>query len=100
MKLIGDDDLSLDNMIPVTFGNPSVVTVLKRDHTPHLIDISGCSVHMVYNAVKGALNKLDLSNELEEFVQDVSSFMKSHVSLIDEFSELQEELELTQHRIF
>ena len=51
------------------------------------------------NAVKGALEKLDLYDDLEEFVQDVSSFMKSHISLTEEFSALQEELELSQHRV-
>ena len=91
-------------MIQVMSDSPSVlrgvlngvVTVLKRDNAPHLIDISGCSLHTVSNAVKGALDKLELSNELEEFVQDVSSFLKSHVSLTDEFAHLQEEMELTQ----
>ena len=107
LKLLRDDDLPLDNLIQIMSDSPSVmrgavrgvVTVIKRDHAPHLIDISGCSLHTVSNAVKGALEKLDLYDELEEFVQDVSSFMKSHISLTDEFSVLQEELELSQHRV-
>ncbi len=102
----GDDDLSFDNMIQVMSDSLSVmrgalngvVTVLKHEHAPHLIMISGCPLHTVNIAINGALDKLDLSNDLKEKVLDVSSFMKSHVYVSDEFSELQEELELMQHR--
>ena len=57
VKQFRDDDLSFDNVIQVMSDSPSamrgvlngVVTVLKRDNAPHLIDISGCSLRTVSN---------------------------------------------------
>ena len=76
-----------------------VITPITRKYAPHLIDLGGCSLHYVSNAVKNATQKLYKAEEVEEFLQDICSFFSFHVEFAEEFRELQEELEIPQHRL-
>ena len=58
-----------------------VITQLKSKYADHLIDIGGCSLHHVSNAIKNSLPELHNSEELEDFLQNVSSFFTFHVVL-------------------
>ena len=76
-----------------------VVTQLKSKYADHLIDIGGCSLHHVSNAIKNSLPELHNSEELEDFLQNVSSFFTFHVEFCEKFSHIQEIFDLKKHRI-
>ena len=73
VNIIRENNLSFDNLIHVMTDNPNVmrgqfkgvVTKIKSEHANHLVDIGGCSLHQVSNAVKNSLPELYLCNELE-----------------------------------
>ena len=99
--------ISFDNCIHVMTDNPNVmrgqfkgvVTQLKVEHASHLVDIGGCSLHHVSNAVKNCLPELYLCNELEDFLQDVSAFFSFHVEFSEIFSHIQDIFNLEKHQI-
>ena len=102
-----DNKLSYDNLIQIMSDNCNVmrgvhngvVTQLKDKHAKHVIDIGGCSLHHISNACKHALKELFRFEELEEFVQDTSTFFSNHVHYVDKLKELQKALELEEHKI-
>ena len=51
-----------------------LVTQMKSKYAVHMIDIGGCSLHHVHNAIKTSLPELHDYEELEDFLQDVSAF--------------------------
>ena len=51
-----------------------------------MLDVGGCSLHFISNAVSYGTGKL--GEELEEFLVDVHSFFKHRVSKCDEFYEI------------
>ena len=76
------------------------VTQIKDRYAKHLVDIGGCSLHHVTNAYEQALKKLYRFEELEDFVQDVSSFFSFHIEFAEKLEELQQVLDLSKHRFF
>ncbi|CAL4071546.1 unnamed protein product [Meganyctiphanes norvegica] len=76
-----------------------VVTQIKSKHANHLVDIGGCSLHHISNAVKNNLPELYLCNDLEDFLQDVSTFFSLHVEFCDTFSHIQEIFNLEKHQL-
>ena len=76
-----------------------VVTKIKSEHANHLVDIGGCSLHQVSNAVKNSLPELYLCNELEEFLQDISTFFKHHVAFCEPFSHIQDIFDIPEHQL-
>ena len=77
-----ENELSFDNCIQIMSDNASVnrgchngaITQIKNTYAKHLVDIGGCSLHHISNACEHGLKKLYRFHEIEEFVQDVSSF--------------------------
>ena len=101
-----EHDVPYENLIQVMSDSPSVmrgkyngvITKLK-ENAPHIIDLGGCSLHHVSNSVKNATEKLYKADEIDEFLHDVCSFFSRHVQFAEEFSELQEELQIPQHQL-
>lgn len=102
-----EHDVPFGNLIQIMSDSPNVmrgdykgvITQITKKYAPHLVDLGGCSLHYVSNAVKNATHKLYKAEEVEEFLQDTSSFFSFHVEFAEEFSELQEELEIPKHRL-
>ena len=76
-----------------------VVTKIKSEYASHLIDIGGCSLHQISNAVKNSLSELYLCNDLEDFLQDISAFFSFHVEFCEPFSHIQEVFSLEKHQL-
>ena len=82
VDIIRKNNLCFDNLIHIMTDNPNVmrglysgvVTQIKLNHASHMVDIGGCSLHHISNAVKNSLPELYLCNEIEDFLQDVSAF--------------------------
>lgn len=102
-----EHDVPFDNLLQIMSDSPNVmrgdhkgvIAQITKKYAPHLIDLGGCSLHHVSNAVKNATPKLHKAEKIEEFLQDTSSFFSFHVEFANEFSDLQEELEIDQHRL-
>ena len=101
-----EHDVPYKNLIQIMSDSPSVmrgpytgVITQMKENAPHLIDLGGCSLHHVSNAVKNATEKLYKAEDIEEFLQDVSTFFSFHVEFAEEFSHLQEELQIPMHRL-
>ena len=79
-------NLPFDNLIQIMSDNASVmrgcykgaINQIKTKHAKRLIDIGGCSLHHVANAVEHASKHLFKYEETEDFVQDVSAFFSYH----------------------
>lgn len=107
VNTIRSNNLSFDNLIQVMTDNPNVmrgihtgvVTTLRNEYASHLIDIGGCSLHHISNTIKNSLPELYQSNELDNYLQDVSAFFSFHVEFVDEFSEIQDIFDLENHRL-
>ena len=63
-----------------------LVTQIKSKHASHMVDIGGCSLHHISNAVKNSLPELYNCNEIEDFLQDISTFFSFHVEFCEIFS--------------
>ena len=63
------------------------------------INIGGCSLHHVHNAIKNSLPELHNYEELEDFLQDASAFFSFHVEFTQKYSEIQDIFDLEQHKI-
>ena len=100
-------NVPFSNLIQIMSDSPNVmrgpykgvVTRLKRDYAPRITDLGGCSLHYVDNAIKNATYKLHNAEVIEEFLQDLSTFFSFHVEFAEEFSKLQEELQIPKHRL-
>ena len=100
-------NVPFSNLIQIMSDSPNVmrgpykgvVTRLKRDYAPHIVDLGGCSLHYVDNAIKNATYKLHKAEDIEEFLQDLSTFFSFHVEFAEEFSKIQEELQIPKHRL-
>ena len=100
-----EHDIPFTNMMQIMSDSPSVmrgkyqgvVTQFKEKYAPHIIDLGGCSLHLVSNAVKNATEKLYKADDIEEFLQDISTFFSYHVEFAEEFEDLQEKLQIPQH---
>lgn len=101
------DALSWDHLMQVMSDNPSVmrgvhsgVQVRIKKHAPHLMDIGGCSLHIVHNGVSYAITELLLIEEAEELCQDLHTYWQRHPDDNDDFKELVDALGLkhTQFR--
>ena len=100
-------NVPFSNLIQIMSDSPNVmrgpykgvVTRLKRDYAPHITDLGGCSLHYVDNAIKNATYKLHNAEVIEELLQDLSTFFSFHVEFAEEFSKLQEELQIPKHRL-
>ena len=98
-------DIPFKNLIQIMSDSPNVmrgqykgvITQMRDKFAPHLIDIGGCSLHYVHNAVKNATHFLYKAECIEEFLQDVNTFFNTHVEFAEDFSKLQEELQVKQH---
>ena len=93
-----EHDIPFTNMMQIMSDSPSVmrgkyqgvVTQFKEKYAPHIIDLGGCSLHLVSNAVKNATEKLYKADDIEEFLQAISTFFSYHVEFAEEFEDLQE----------
>ena len=102
-----EHNVPTDNCIQIMSDSPNtmrgpykgVVTQITKNYAPHLMDLGGCSLHYASNAVKNATHKLYKAEEIEEFLQDSSTFFSFHVEFAEEFSELQEEIQIEKHRL-
>ena len=102
-----DHDVPYSNLIQIMSDSPNlmrgkyegVVTRMTQDYAPHIVDLGGCSLHHVNNAIKNATYKLHKAEYVEEFLQDLSSFFSFHVEFAEEFSQIQEELHIPKHRL-
>ena len=64
MEFFNKHDLSFENFIQIMSDNPNVmrgalsglVTQMKSKYAVHMIDIGGCSLHHVPNAIKNSLH--------------------------------------------
>ena len=55
--------------------------------------LRGCSLHYA-KSIKNATFKLHKAEKIEEFLQDPSTFFSFHIEFAEEFSQLQEELQI------
>ena len=76
-----------------------VVTQISKRFAKHIVDIGGCSLHHISNAVKNSLSELYQCKIIEELFQDLCTFFKNHVEFCDKFSEIQDVLILENHKI-
>ena len=98
-------DIPFTNMIQIMSDSPAVmrgkyqgvVTQFRNEHSPHIIDLGGCSLHHVSNAVRNATDKLYKAGDIEEFLQDICTFFNNHVEFAEEFDDLQQQLNIPQH---
>ena len=82
-----EHDVPFDNLLQIMSDSPNVmrgdhkgvIAQITKKYAPHLIDLGGCSLHHVSNAVKNATPKLHKAEKIEEFLQDTSSFFSFHV---------------------
>ncbi|CAL4189446.1 unnamed protein product [Meganyctiphanes norvegica] len=101
------NNLSFDNLIQIMSDNPNVmrgvlsglVTQIKSKYAGHMVDIGGCSLHHVSNAIKNSLPELHNYEELEDFLQDAHAFFSFHVEFCEKKSEIQEIFDLEKHKI-
>ena len=90
-------DIPFTNMIQIMSDSPAVmrgkyqgvVTQFRNEHSPHIIDLGGCLLHHVSNAVRNATDKLYKAGDIEEFLQDICTFFNNHVEFAEEFDDLQ-----------
>ena len=99
--------LPFENLIHIMTDNPNVmrgkykgvVKQITSKHANHLIDIGGCSLHHIANAVSNSLPELHRYEQVEDFVQDISSFFSFHVQFAEKFSNIQEIFNLDKHKL-
>ena len=100
-------DIPHENLIQIMSDSPNlmhgkyncIVTRITLDFAPHIVDLGGCFLHHVNNAIKNATYKLHDAEDIEEFLQDLSSFFSFLVEFAEEFSQIQEELHIPKHRL-
>ena len=74
-----------------------VIALIKKRHCPGLIDIGGCSLHHISNAISYGVGSL--GDTIEEFAVDVHAFFKHRTGKAEEYKDLQHILDLPDHRI-
>ena len=74
-----------------------VLARVKQEHAPNIVDVGGCSLHHVANAVSHATSAL--GDEVENFALDVFAFFKHRSGLLKDFRGMQTILDLPTHRI-
>ena len=102
-----NSEIPFANLLHVMTDNPEVmrgrfngvVTQLKNKYANHLLDIGGCSLHHVTNAVKNSVKELHMYEDIEDFVQDLYTFFSFHVEFADIFSDLQDTFDVVKHRL-
>ena len=75
-----------------------VVKQIALKHANHFVDTGGCSLHHIANTVSNSVPELHLYEQLEDFIQDTSSFF-SHVQFAEKFSEIQEIFDVEKHKL-
>lgn len=99
------DDIPWKNVIQIMSDSPNVMrgsksgvlARIKQQYASHLLDIGGCSLHHVHNAVSYATSKL--GDEIEEFAIDVFAFFKYRSGLWEEYSGLQVLMDIPEHHL-
>ena len=107
VDVINKNNLSFDNLIQVMSDNPNVmrgihtgvVKQITSKYASHLVDIGGCTLHHVSNAVKNSLPEPFNCEKIEELLQDASVFFKRHVQFAEKYEKIQEILNVEKHKI-
>ena len=76
-----------------------VNSLVLRRSSNHLIDIGGCSLHIISNVVKNSLPNLYIYDELEELLQDIPTFFNYHPQFSEQFQHVQEIFNLEKHQL-
>ena len=107
VDMLDRNNLSFENLIQIMTDNPNVmrgkysgvVNQITSKHANHLIDIGGCSLHIISNAVSNSLPKLIRFENIEDFMQDTSSFFSYHVQFAEKFTNIQDIFDLEKHKL-
>lgn len=102
---LSDDEIPWSNVLQIMSDSPNVMrgrftgvlSKIKSQYAPHLLDVGGCSLHHVHNAVSYAIDALD--EDVEEFTVNIFGFFKHRAGLWEEFQGIQKILEIEEHRI-
>ena len=100
-----EDGIPWKHVIQVMSDSPNVMrgktngvlAIIKKKYAPHMIDIGGCSLHHIHNAVSYATGQL--GDDIEEFVVDIFAFFKHRSGLWEDYAELQSLLDIPEHHI-
>ena len=74
-----------------------VIAQIKKRYVPHLLDISGCSLHNVHNTVSYATKAF--GDEIKNFPIDIFAFFKYRTGMCDDFKAAQEMCDVAEHHI-
>ena len=104
-ETLQEDGIPWSNVVQLMTDSPhvmrgkksGVLTRLKDEHAPNIVDIGGCSLHHVANAVSHATSAL--GNDVENFALDVFAFFKHRSGLLEDFRGMQTILDLPNHCI-
>ena len=74
-----------------------VIAQKKSKFVPNILDIGGCSLHHIHNAVSYATSAF--GEEIENFAIDTYSFFKHRTGLCEEFENIQALLDVAEYQI-
>ena len=100
-----EDEIPWTNVLQVMSDSPNVmrghkngvIVRIKKNFAPNILDIGGCSLHHIANAVSYAT--ASLGDDIENVAVDIHSFFKHRSGLCEEFRNMQVLLDLPEHRI-
>ena len=98
-----EDLIPWSNVIQIMSDSPNVMrgakkgvlAIIKNRFCPNLIDLGGCSLHHISNAINHATGAL--GEEIEEFAIDLHSFFKHRTGQFEEYQHVQSLLDVPEH---
>lgn len=104
-KSFEKDKIPWKNLVQIMSDSPNVmrgkdngvIVQIRKKFAPNIIDIGGCSLHHIHNAVSYAT--ASLGEDIEDFAVNVFAFFKHRTGLCKDFKNVQAILDIAEHRV-